>query len=89
MLRFRAAIIDGLRPIPPSARITLVQEESQQHERMVRIRVPVDDVNRRALINLADARDLQEQMREITARLGNSIMKVGADELKGPPPDQQ
>jgi hypothetical protein len=61
-----------------------VQEEPQQHERIVRIRVPVDDANRRALINMADARDLQEQMREIAARLGTTVMKVGEDELKDP-----
>lgn len=54
-----------------------MQEESGQHERIVRVRV--DDAKRRTLIQMADARDLQEQMREITARLGSAVIKIGDD----------
>jgi hypothetical protein len=65
-------------------RLSSVQEEYDQHDRIMKVRVPVADVNRRALIRMADVRDLQDQMREITARLGSSIVKVGENQLPDP-----
>ena len=67
-------------------RLKGVQEEPDQHERIQKVHVPVDDVNCRALIRLADVRDLQDQMREINARLGSSIVKVGNDQFNGSTP---
>ena len=58
-----------------------MEEQPGQNERIHKVRVQVDDVNRRELIRMADARDLHEQMRKITARLGSSVIKVGKDEL--------
>lgn len=57
-----------------------MQKETENHERSYKVRVDVNDALRRALIELADARDVQEQMRNITARLGGTIAKVGEDE---------
>ena len=65
-----------------------MQIEPENSERNHRIRVEVDDALRRALIELADARDVQEQMRNITARLGGTIAKVGEDETKAPENDK-
>ena len=59
-----------------------MQEEPGQHERIQKVRVDVEGANRIALIHLADVRDLQDQMREITARLGTSVMKIGRDREK-------
>ena len=60
-----------------------MQEEPGQHERIRKIRVDVEGANRLALLHLADVRDFQEQMREITARLGTSVVKIGRD-YEGP-----
>lgn len=62
-------------------RISHVQEEPDQKERIRKVRVEVDDIKRRNLIGMADARDLQEQMRKITQRLGSSILKIGEGNL--------
>jgi hypothetical protein len=64
-----------------------VQEEIGQHEEIRKVRVQVDDLKRRALIRMADARDLQEQMRQITARLGSTIANVGRHELDAQKPE--
>ena len=53
-----------------------VQEEPDQHERIQKIRMDVQEIKRRALIRMADVRDLQDQMRDITARLGTSVVKI-------------
>lgn len=65
----------------------LVQREPEQPERGHKVRVKIGDARRRALIEMADARDLQEQMREITARIGGTIAKIGEGEE--PPPAVQ
>lgn len=61
-----------------------MQREPEQPERGQKVRVKISDAKRRALIEMADARDLQDQMREITARIGGTIAKVG--EGNEPPP---
>ncbi len=67
--------------------MSVVQEERDQNERIRKVRVEVDDLKRRALIRMADTRDLQEQMRRITMRLGSCVMKVGEDDLNGEKPE--
>lgn len=64
-----------------------MEEQPGQNERIQKVRVQVDDLNRLELIRMADARDLHEQMRKITARLGSSVIKVGKDELSGQKPE--
>jgi hypothetical protein len=59
-----------------------VQEERDQHERIQKIRVDVQNMNSLALIRMADVRDLHEQMREITARLGSSVVKISEDPMR-------
>jgi hypothetical protein len=60
-----------------------VQEEQDQHERI--FRVSLKDARSRDLIRIAGERHLAEQMREITARLGSAVVKIGAEEMRKPP----
>ncbi len=64
-----------------------MQEEPDQSERIRKVRGEVDEIKRRALIRMADARDLQEQMRKITQRLGSSILKIGDGKLESENPE--
>ena len=62
-------------------RMSNVKEESGQQEEIRKVRGQVEDLRRRELIRMAAARDLQEQMRKITERLGTTIVKIGQQEL--------
>ena len=61
------------------ARIAVVQSETKQPEHDGKTRIKINDARRRALIELADVRDLEDQMRGITERLGGTIIKVGEE----------
>jgi len=60
-----------------------VKEEPDQHERIQKIRMDVQRMNSLALIRMADVRDLHEQMREISARLRSSVVKISEDPMHG------
>ena len=71
------------------ARIAGVQSEPENSERSRKVRVKVNDARRRALIELADVRDLEDQMRGITERLGGTVIKVGEGEEAVPGNDKR
>lgn len=58
-----------------------MQEHQNQHERMQQVRVQIKSAASRSLIHLADIEHVQDQMREINARLGKCVRKVGEEEF--------
>ena len=70
-----------------------VQEEPDQHERIGQVRVEVRSLASQTLLHLAEMAHVQDQMRAITERLGNAVVKIGeekggADPASGTKPDE-
>jgi hypothetical protein len=59
-----------------------VQEEPEQHQRIVQVRVKVRNATSRALLQLEKIAQVKEQMREITERLGNMVVQLEQDSLE-------
>ena len=65
-------------------RLLGVKEESDQRERNNQVRVEVKSFASRRLLQLADIAHVHEQMRAITERLGNAVVKIGEGEAPDP-----
>jgi hypothetical protein len=56
-----------------------VKDESDQPERTNQVRVEVKSFASLRLLQLADIVHVQDQMRAITERLGNAVVKIGEE----------
>jgi len=63
-----------------------VKDESDQPERTNQVRVEVKSFASLRLLQLADIVHVQDQMRAITERLGNAVVKIGEDTKPGSAP---